>query len=277
LKTILITGGNSFLAKEFVSLFPEYNLIVTDRKTLDVTNKEQVDIFLKNNNIDYILHTAIKGGSRFKQDFFQDMLDNLNMYYNLSSNSDKYKIMFNFASGAEFDREQDIKSFKEEKIFDSIPKDFYGCSKNLISRDLLQKNNIINIRLFGCFGKLENDSRFIKNTIKKCLNHQEIIIQNKEMDFFYVEDLVLLIKEIILNGTKHKDINAVYSNKVDLNYIAKYIKTLTNSNSKIIIESNNKDYTGSSVKIDSLNLKFNGLENSIKDVINYERYNNLHR
>jgi hypothetical protein len=86
-----------------------------------------------------------------------------------------------------------------------------------------------------------------------------------------------LIKEIILNGTKHKDINAVYSNKVDLNYIAKYIKTLTNSNSKIIIESNNKDYTGSSVKIDSLNLKFNGLENSIKDVINYERYNNLHR
>ena len=277
MKTILITGGNSFLARELKEHFLDYQLLITDKNTLDVSNKEQVNTFFKENNIDYVFHTAIKGGSRLRNDSFQDMINNLNMYYNLSSNSDKYKLMFNFASGAEFDRERDIKLFEEEQILETIPKDLYGCAKNLISRDILQKNNIINIRLFGCFGKLENETRFIKSTIIKCLNNQDIIIQNKEMDFFSIDDLALLIKEFIENKFFYKDVNAVYSNKIDLNYIAKYIKTLTNSNSKIIIEENSKSYSGSSKKIDSLNFKFKGLEKSIQDMIKYERYNNLYR
>jgi GDP-L-fucose synthase len=267
MKTILITGGNSFLAREFVNYFKNYQLIITDKNSLDVTNKKNVDAFFKHNQVDYVFHTAIKGGSRLKEDCFQDFVDNINMYNNLSANNSKFEIMFNFASGAEFDRERDIKLFKEEQILESMPKDFYGCSKNLISRDILNKNNIINIRLFGCFGQLENDSRFIKNTIKKCNNNEDIIISNKEMDFFSVQDLNMLIDNLLNKQISFKDINAVYKEKKDLVYIAKYIKALTNSNSALIIDEQVKNYSGSSEKIDSLGLNFCGLEKSIENLI----------
>ena len=82
MKNILITGGNSFLAREFVNFFTDYNLIVTDRNTLDVTNSRQVNNFFINNKIDYVFHTAIKGGSRLREDTFQDFVDNLVMYNN---------------------------------------------------------------------------------------------------------------------------------------------------------------------------------------------------
>lgn len=267
MKTILITGGNSFLAKEFIKLFTDYNLIITDRNTLDITNKHQVDNFFINNKIDYVLHTAIKGGSRLKEDTFQDLIDNLNMYNNLSSNCDKFKLMINFASGAEFDRRRDIKEINEEEIFNSYPIDYYGHSKNLIAKEVLEQKNIINIRLFGCFGKHENDTRFIKSTINKCHNNEDIIIDDKKMDFISTKDLFILIENFLQNNIKYKDINAVYNKKVDLLYIAEYIKELINSKSSIILKEKSKSYSGSSTKIDTLNLNFVGLEESIREMI----------
>lgn len=274
MRTILITGGKSFLAKEFVNFFTDYNLIITDKNTLDVTNKQQVDNFFINNKIDYVFHTAIKGGSRLREDTFQDFIDNLTMYNNLVNNCDQFKLMFNFGSGAEFARDRSIDSFKEEQIFERIPADFYGCSKNLISRDIINKKNVINIRLFGCFGILENDTRFIKSTILKCINNEDIIIKNKEMDFFSINDLVILIKSYFSDTITQRDVNAVYKDKKDLSYIAEYIKIFTNSKSKIIISEKDKNYTGSSKIIDSLNLEFFGLERSIKKILDKHEITN---
>jgi len=268
LKTILITGGNSFLSKEFKQYFGKsYNLIITDRNTLDVANKNDVNNFFINNKINYVFHTAITGGKRLKEDTFSNFIDNLNMYYNLSINSNKFDLMFNFASGAEFDRDDHITSCKEEEIFTKIPKDFYGYSKNIISRDIATKNNIVNIRLFGCFGANENESRFIKTCIKKSLKNEEIIVQNKKMDFFSSMDLCILIEDFIKNGIKYRDMNAVYNNKTSLYNIAYFIKKEMRSESSIAIIGDAKEYTGCSEKLDSLNLNLTGLENSIKDMI----------
>jgi len=267
MKTILITGGKSFLAREFVNYFKNYQLIITDKNNLDVTNKKTVDDFFNNNQIDFVLHTAIKGGSRLKEDTFQDLIDNLNMYNNLSNNYDKFKLMINFASGAEFDRRRDIKEINEEEIFNSYPIDYYGHSKNLIAKEVLEQKNIINIRLFGCFGKYENDTRFIKSTINKCHNNEDIIIDDKQMDFISTKDLFILIENFLKNDIKYKDINAVYNKKVDLLYIAEYIKKLTNSKSSIILKEKSRSYSGSSTKIDTLNLNFAGLEESIREMI----------
>jgi len=271
MKNILVTGGNSFLAKEFKEYFcNKFNLILTDRSTLDVTDKKAVDYFFNNNKIDYVIHTAIKGGSRLKKDSFDDFKDNINMYSNLCDNAEKYNLMFNFGSGAEFDRKRDIIRSTEEEIFKMIPEDYYGCAKNIISRDIANRNNIINIRLFGCFGKHENDTRFIKSSIRKCIDNEDIFVDDKEMDFISATDLFFLIENYLKNDVKYKDINAVYNKKVDLFYIAQYIKQITDSKSSIFVNSQNikKNYSGDSKKIDSLDLELNGLEKSIKEMFN---------
>lgn len=268
MKTILITGAKSFLAKEISESFLDYKLIFTDRSTLDVSNKYSVDCFFKDNQIDYVFHTAIAGGSRLKQDSFNDFVSNINMYYNLINVSDRYKLLFNFGSGAEFDRRKNIERFKEEEIFTCSPVDYYGSSKNIIAKEAWKQENVINIRLFGCFGKHENNTRFIKNTIYKCLNNEDIFVDNKQMDFISTKDLFVLIENYLQDGVKYKDINAVYNKKVDLIYIAEYIKQITDSKSSIILKNKSKEnsYSGDSTKIDSLNLDFVGLENSIKEM-----------
>ena len=62
---VLITGKNSFLAKEIQDFFSdkEHDIIPTSRQTLDVSNPENVDDYFENIVVDVVIHTAIKGGT----------------------------------------------------------------------------------------------------------------------------------------------------------------------------------------------------------------------
>jgi dTDP-4-dehydrorhamnose reductase len=60
-KNILITGSKGQLGSELGRLYaqyPEFNFIPTDIDELDLTKKEDVSAFVKNNNIDYIVNCA---------------------------------------------------------------------------------------------------------------------------------------------------------------------------------------------------------------------------
>ncbi len=72
-------------------------------------------------------------------------------------------MMIHFGSGAEFDRNNHINCFEEDRVFDSMPEDFYGLSKNMIARKIVKhKTNIYNFRLFGCFGKMKRIIDYLK-------------------------------------------------------------------------------------------------------------------
>lgn len=58
---VLVTGGNGQLAlciKEVSENLSEYNFIFLDYEDLNITNKEDVDIFFNNNNISYCVNCA---------------------------------------------------------------------------------------------------------------------------------------------------------------------------------------------------------------------------
>jgi len=273
----LITGANGFLAKElkeyFAGLESKVELILTNRSTLDPTNFKQVENFFSNNQVDVVIHTAVKGGKRGRQDTEQDYNDNIAMFDNLSSFSDRFQIMFNFGSGAEFDRGQQIYRIKEKEIHQRRPKDFYGMSKNTITKKILDiDKNIFNIRLFGCFGSYEEEQRLIKATHNKVLNGQNPVIhQDKEMDFIYSKDVGRLISHIINNHDSSnipKDINACYNQKYKISDIIQEYKNLTNGSFDVIIEEENGlGYSGCSARIDSLNIKTIGLRKGIKECL----------
>jgi GDP-L-fucose synthase len=276
---ILVLGKNSFIAREIYKYFhknnnKKFNFTFIDRTTLDVSSKHEVDLFFDNHNnqFDFIINTCVVGGTRDKIDTFSDFTKNIEIFNNLLANSNRYKKLINFCSGAAFDRTQDIKNFKEEQIFSSYPKDFYGLAKNIIAREAFKVNNIINLRVFGCFGVEENDNRFIKSCIKSIKNKENItIFQNKQMDYIYSEDLCKIIEFYLENASEmQKDINAVYNKKYYLYDIAKMILflTKTNSNINIIDTTIGNSYTGSSQKIDRLNIDFYGLEKGIERTIN---------
>jgi GDP-L-fucose synthase len=193
------------------------------------------------------------------------------MFYNLLKHKSKYRKFINFGSGAEMDRRTDINLIYPDYI-KSFPIDPYGLSKNIIARIIEPLPDFHSIRIFNVFGEDELETRFIKASIKRYINKEPILIhQNKLMDFFYIEDLVELVKYFINNNLLPKEVNCSYKTKYSLNDIAKMINEQDEHEVPIIIE--NKEwsncYIGTPIPLSILQFQKIGLEDGIKRV--YEK------
>jgi GDP-L-fucose synthase len=271
---ILLTGGKSFLAKELTSYFSkDHTVITTNRNSLDPTDYENVKAFFKHVEVDVLIHTAIKGGKRNHPENVMDLYDNLSMFHNLQLFSDKYKVMFNFGSGAEFDRSGDINIAREEDVFGRCPSEYYGLSKNLITRRIVRENkDIYNLRLFGCFGINEEPQRLLRGTYSRFANGESAVVhQDKYMDYFYAQDIGRVIEYISMNNSNEipRDINLCYRQKYKLSELVYKIKCLSNAKNDVIIEDTTLalSYTGASDKLENLNIPLIGVDNGIKECL----------
>ena len=271
---VLITGGNGFIARNiYKTIKDEHKTILTNRKTLDVLDRNCVNKFFNDNRIDTVIHTAVSGGSRTKEDDISTLINNLVMFDNLFQNKDKFKNLIHFGSGAEFDRRTDIASAKENN--ESCPVDYYGLSKKIIKREIDKTKNFYNLRIFGCFGLDEADTRFTKSAIRNGKSGKPIeIYQNRYMDFIYIEDLCKVVQYYIENISKKvlaKDINLCYNENKSLLDIANKINNIMgNSYNNVIIRQAGFDteYTGNGDVLASLGLPLDGLDKGLKKCIN---------
>lgn len=287
---ILITGAHGFLGSSLVSYFERFNsliyqnpqlypdkqlkIIPLSRKELNLTDKNQVDDFFKHNKIDVVLNTSALGGKRKIVDKQDIVYDNILMFENLARHNDKFKFMINFGTGAELDREQGFNNVFEKEVINRLPLDYYGFSKNIIAKRIIDLNtNIHNFRIFNVFSELETNDRFIKSNILNYNKKESIIIhQNKYFDFFYMYDIIQVIYYYIQNYNESlpKTLNMVYDNKKTLFDVAFFINTLNSYKVPIEIVNTNlgSSYTGNSNQINLLKINFLGLEQGIKEVYN---------
>jgi len=267
---ILVIGSNSFLAKEIKDYFYDKNFLYVSRKDLDLENKQLVDSFFYKNYYDVVINTSAVGGKREITDDFNVLNSNLTMFNNLLNNRKKFNKLFLFCSGAAFDRSLDIFDLKEEEIFLKNPKDYYGLSKNIISREALKHENIYTFRIFGCFGKHELETRFIKSSLNRLKNNQDILIEkDKYMDYISSADLCKVLDYYIKNDSLKKDINVTYSEKIKLSEIGRKIIDFKKSSQNVIIQGKDLDfsYTGNNNRLSSINLKLDGLDNSLRNLL----------
>ena len=88
------------------------------------------------------------------------------------------------------------------------------------------------------------------------------------MDFFYIQDLISIIKYFFLVGIVYQDMNLSYKNKHKLSEIAKKIINETNSKSNIIIQKENAlNYNGNFDKLLSLPVRLKGFESGLQKTI----------
>lgn len=271
---ILITGGNGFIATNiYKTIKNKHNVYLTNRQTLDVLVRDQVGKFFDDNQIDIVIHTAVSGGSRTKEDDIYTLIDNLSMFNNLVENRNKFGSLIHFGSGAEFDRRTDIVSAKEND--ESCPADYYGLSKKIIKREIDKIENFYNLRIFGCFGEDELGTRFIKSAVKSVKSGHAIKIhQNRYMDFFYIEDLCRVIEHYIENISKKdlpKDMNLCYNKHKSLLDIANKINKLMNKPyENVVVQQSGyyTEYTGNGEMLDTLGLELDGLDKGLERCIN---------
>jgi GDP-L-fucose synthase len=220
---ILITGGNGYIAKSlYSSLCADYDVSIISRRDFDLTNGYSVFQYMRNRYFDIVIHCAISGGSRLKNDDASVIDSNLLMYYNLYNNRSSFGKLISFGSGAELGN----------------PIDPYGLSKYVIRQSILSTPNFYNLRIFGVFDENELDTRFIKANIKRYIDKQPLIVyKDKFMDFYYMKDLISLVKYYIKENGDNllKEYNCSYHNVYTLKKIATMINNLDDHEVSILV------------------------------------------
>ena len=242
---VLITGGNGFVAEvldEYLRGDCEVHCLGKDQ--LNLLDKESIHRRALE-FYDVIINTAVVGGNRKDVDDKSVFCDNMAMIENLMSEINDEQILINFSSGAEFRNENTA----------------YGLAKKITTRLINGRKNSYNLRLYGCFGPDEMETRFIK----RCFEREEIIVADDiEFDFFYVEDVARVCKFLIDGGLgdsrsayneRIKDIDCVYEEKHKLSDIANMIKEKYRPELKVVIGNPTGDeYTGNSTQLSHIEI-----------------------
>ena len=268
MKTVLITGGNGNLAKMIkTNLSSEFDITCITRNDFDMLDTKSVSTYLSNSNnhFDVLIHTAISGGRRGKEETADVVYKNLLMFENIMLFAHKFQLIINFDSGAIYDRSTDIYCREEPELL-SIPTDSYGFSKYLIYKRSLQYKNVVNFRIFNIFHSNEEPDRFIKSCLLAKKNGTNVtIFQDKYFDFMYEDDFIRIVRHYINNFSNNlpKTFNLSYTNKYKLSEIALMI--INNKPQIDIVDGScSNNYCGDGNTLENLCLHLDGLETSLK-------------
>lgn len=272
---ILLIGRTGFIGSHLnEALSKNYNVVAPFSNELDLTNPTQAYNFFNNNNFDLIINTAIVGGKTGNIDDPKVLYDNLSMTFNLLKFKQDSTKVFNFTSGYELDKTINH-SGKNDNFFNYYPLDYYGMSKNIISRIYHHYQDVYTFRLFGVYGNYEKENRFIKRNIINYINNQPInIIQDRYLDFMFVEDIVKVIEYYIKNinnNTLLSFIDLTIPKKYKLTETVNIINNLNKNKVKVIIDKEGLglDYIGNSEQFVKILPNYTTLEDGIKSVYDY--------
>ena len=274
---ILVTGGNGNIAKMIHNnLSTCYEIINLSRNDLNVLNLKDIDDYLSHHQFDILVHTAILGGRRTKEETGEVTHLNLLMLENLLHFADKFKMIINFDSAAIYDRSTDILNRQESDLF-TIPTDYYGFSKYVIYKRSIQYSNMYNFRIFNIFHPKEEADRFISKCFYAKHNNEMMnIFEDKYFDFVYETDFIKIIQyyfDNVANPEKlEKTINICYEQKYKLSEIANMIIS-NKSNINVMDKSCQHNYSGNGSILKRIGITCDGLE---KSLINYETIYNTH-
>jgi len=249
---ILITGKSGYIAESlYKHLSVMHDVTSIGRSDFDLANSIDTRVFMTDKHFDIVIHTAVTGGSRLKKDSFKDMDTNLYMYYNLLQNKFSYDKLIHFGSGAEL----------------YMPEDPYGLSKRVIARSIEELDNFYNLRIYAVFDENELNTRFIKGSIQRYIDKEDIeVYEYKHMDFFYMQDLISVVEHYINNNNLPKTYDCVYEEKKTLLEIAMMVNNL--SDYKVAISANNNFGTNYIGEYKSIGINYIGLEQGIRQVYN---------
>jgi GDP-L-fucose synthase len=263
---ILLTGGSGFIGK-YLRKHLEHEILAPSSSELNLTNEDQVRLYLENNPVDVVIHSAVFGREQVCSTDQEITNINLLMFKNLYSCLDLYDKFINIGSGAEFGLTLSSDNSKEEDIFLQFPTEAYGLGKNIIARIISHTNNFYNLRLFSCIDPSEPDGRLLKKFLKSVREGIPFVVdKDRYVDFFSLHDLTVVINALLDNQITIKDLNLVYQHKYLVSsMLYKYCEHHNIDKSAVnVTGTSNINYTGDGSKLLSLNLQLRGLDEELK-------------
>lgn len=237
-KKILITGATGFIGRNVAEyLSSKHDVIAPAHKELELLDEDAVAKFFCEQNIDIVIHCAVRPGHRNAKDPSNQLYNNLRMFFNIARNLRRFDKMIFLSSGAAYDVSRPLVKVKEEDSNACIPADEHGFSKYIIAKHIEGSDGIIELRIFGIFGKHEDYSiRFISNAICKAIFDLPITIkQNRKFDYIYIDDLMPVLDYFICHKAGHKVYNVTPDVSFELLALAEKIKKVSGKDLPIVV------------------------------------------
>lgn len=235
---LLITGGSGFIGKNLIELMPHrYNIFSPGHSELDLLHEDQVRQYFHDHKINVVIHSAAKPGHRNATDLSNLFYSNTRMFFNLASNANYFEKMIVLGSGAIYDMRNYQPKMSEDFFGEHVPTDEHGFCKYVCYKYIEKHPNIIDLRLFGVFGRYEDYAiRFISNAICKTLFDLPITIkQNRKFDYLYVDDLIPVLEHFISNKNQQSAYNVTPDESIELYELAEKVRTVSGKDLPIIV------------------------------------------
>jgi len=266
---ILINGTNGFVGGYLRKYFSNHNVTALSSAELDFSDSALVASFFDSHNkFDVVINCAARGRYQATAQDHDILATNIKIFMNLDANRKYFGKLINIGSGAEFGLTNNIHLARESDIFNVLPSESYGLSKNIITRLITQNHNYFNVRLFGCFDSTEPEKRLLSGFRTQYKNQGVFNLSNdRYSDFVSAYDLSVVIENIIDDQITDPDLNVVYKQKYLLSEILTLYCNLHNipPTAVVINSASDKNYTGDSALVDRYNLPFKGLAASLKE------------
>lgn len=248
MKNVLLTGSGGFIGQHLKNeLKDKYNLFTPRSYELNLLDKKAVKKYIEDNKIEFIIHSASCGVRITPDATIEEVAKpNLEMFINLADCTHENCPMITFGSGAEYDKSRPLVNIKEEDFGKSIPKDPYGYSKYMISKEIEKHENILNLRIFGIYGIGEDPSRVTSCIINAKLNNEPVTLnQNVRFNFIWIEDFCKIVKHFVEYPTKEKFLNVAPNDSIEIVDMAKLLDV------DVIVKNSglNKEYTADNTKL----------------------------
>ena len=279
---ILVTGASGFIGRNMVEYLSSrnYSLLAPTHHELDLMDEHSVQEYIACQSIDVVIHGAVKPAQRTALDRSQILYHNTRMFFNIVRNSKYYNKLLFLSSGAVYDIEHYAPKMPETYFDSFVPRDEYGFSKYLCAKYSEHVKNIIELRIFGIFGKYEEYAiRFISNAICKAIFDMPISIkQNRRFDYLYISDFGQILEHFVHNDAKYSAYNVTPDQAIDLYSLAEKVLEIAGKKLPIVVSKSGlaMEYSGNNQRLHKeIDLVMTPIEEAIKEL--YSWYStNLH-
>lgn len=235
---LLLTGSSGFVGKNLLPLLRErYCVVAPRRDELDLQQPEAVKRFLDKGQFDAVVHTANPTGHNPIDSRERLFEDSLRVFLSLERCADSYGRMIYFGSGAEFGKHRSLDMVSEEDIGLELPRDPYGLSRYAMQKLARARSNIVNLRLFGCYGPGDAAYKLIPD-VMRCIREGTAIRlrQDAWFDFIYVTDIVPVLDHFLAQPARHVDYNLCSGTPLSVLAIAEEVRRQMKSNAPLVIQ-----------------------------------------
>lgn len=235
---ILITGGSGFIGKNLAEqLQGRHRILAPTHGELDLLDADAVRRYFRLHSIDVVVHAAARPGHRNAKDPTNVFMANVRMFFNIIRNSDRYGKMIFLGSGAVYDMRHYLPKMHEAYLDAHVPEDEHGLSKYVCARHMAFLDRVVELRLFGVFGKHEDYAiRFISNAICKTIFDLDITIrQDRHFDYLWIDDLGPVVEHFIANDAACKAYNVTPDRAIALSELARKVLAVSGKELGIVI------------------------------------------